>query len=191
MKRFIQISLIFCLFPLAFPFAGSAQTLLFEMEEILDMQLFNFQDLEDNISVLPDHIYGSINELDSKGDEIHELNKDYQYSLKMGSDIVAEFQNKMDNFEAACWHLLEEVCPGQEKAIQKIIDRVEPLIELADEPIWILEGLDNRYDEKLLLKTFDKAEKACEKMVEEIEDLMEMVSQLEGTCLDEEAELEE
>lgn len=153
-----------------------------ELMNVLETQEELYQDLTDYISQLPDHLLESSNELDSKGEELLALSRDIESSLSMAVNQHEEMQNEMDSFLAGCEAMLEEKCMEQEKQFEKFFWKIEPVVELGEEVVFVLDQIDNRYDEKFLLETFKEAEKASLKVVHELADLRADLIKLSEKC---------
>lgn len=182
MRTTLQLGLFAILFMIFSTSFLKAQDGLDETLMVLDNLAMNYQDLDDAISVLQDHIEYSENELDSKAQEINNLNKDLKYAVEKASKYNDNLANQLDSFEAYCYTLLEEKCPSLEKAFMRLIDKVEPCIELGEEPIYALELIDGRYDEKFLMKQFKEARKESLKVASTLEKLKEEFMKLSGSC---------
>lgn len=177
MTSFFRVHLLIAFFSSSCFYLLPAQGIDQAMD-ILGTQAEKYQELADLISLLPDHLEASPNELDSKGDELKELVIDLTYCLKAASSSYGELQNEMDTFESIVYNMLEETCPDMEKAFEKFAMDIEPAVEMGEEPALTLDGIDNRYDEKFLLKSFAEAEEEAwdveATLMEMREDLMEL-----------------
>jgi|GEM_PF-3697818 len=141
-----------------------------------------YLDLADQISDLSEILTISSNELDLKGDELNQLALDLQKVMEQADNLNEELANQMDSFEAGCLGMMREKCIGMEKDFEKFAWKIEPVIEMGDEPIYRLEEIDNRYDEKLILKQFEKAEKAAVEVAEALIELEQGIMELAEAC---------
>lgn len=153
-----------------------------ELMGIVESQEINFQDLADRLSVLSDHLLESDNELDSKGAELQALAKDLQESLAYAEKSLGDLENEMDSFDAGCQQMMEDRCISQEKRYEKLSSAIESVVELGREPAYLLEMIDNRYDEKFLLKSFEKATEAALEVAEELNELGEDLQEFASAC---------
>lgn len=153
-----------------------------ELMALVDAKAEDYRFLAEQISDISDDLVNSENELDSKGDELNQLAVEITETVNIGNSLYEALQNEMDTFESGCFKMLEEKCPELEKEINKFTWKIEPAVELGAEPGYILSEIDNRYDEKFILKTLAKANKAALKVASELEALKEGLMSLAEKC---------
>lgn len=153
-----------------------------KLMDILDTQAIQYENLGEEIINLEDHILTSVNDFDSKGDEINALYKDYSATMEQSAKAITDLENEMDTFEAGCGQMLEDKCPDQEKAFEKLFAQVQDIYELGREPREILDMVNNTYDEKALLKTFKSGLKACGKVQDALGDLKDDLMDVAEQC---------
>ena len=181
MNHFLKTSLIVLFFlAVQSPFA-SAQG-VDELMQSIETQEIQFQDLADAISVMPDQLTGSLNELDSKGQELIDLSKDLTRAYDMAEKATAELDNAMDEFMSEATMFMEEKCMGMEKDFEKFLGKVDPILEAGREPAYILDMISNRYDEKFLLKSFQKAYDASLEVADDLSNLREAFAEFAANC---------